>query len=120
MVLSCRKSIGGIAGGRAGCAAAAAIFGEVGQQLVHRAVLGRIDELPAQAALCDQAGMDELREMERKRGRFLARRAGGEPSDSNHAIRLEPDLADAEISGSAVTARHVRTSPSGRCAPGWR
>jgi hypothetical protein len=23
-----------------------------------------------------------------------------EPSDSNHAIRLEPDLADAEISGS--------------------
>src|SRR5712672_2487785 len=59
--------------------------------------------------------MDELREMERKRGRFLARRAGGEPSDSNHAIRLEPDLADAEISGSAVTARHVRTSPSVRC-----
>src|SRR5712672_1409025 len=58
--------------------------------------------------------MDELREMERKRGRFLARRAGGEPSDSNHAIRLEPDLADAEISGSAVTARHVRTSPSVR------
>src|SRR4029077_19431401 len=27
-----------------------------------------------------------------------------EPSISNHAIRLEPDLADAEISGSAVTA----------------
>jgi len=27
-----------------------------------------------------------------------------EPSDRNHAIRLEPDLADAEISGSAVTA----------------
>ena len=27
-----------------------------------------------------------------------------EPSTSNHAIRLEPDLADAEISGSAVTA----------------
>jgi hypothetical protein len=27
-----------------------------------------------------------------------------EPSRSNHAIRLEPDLADAEISGSAVTA----------------
>jgi hypothetical protein len=27
-----------------------------------------------------------------------------EPSDSNHAIHLEPDLADAEISGSAVTA----------------
>src|SRR6266404_3987399 len=27
-----------------------------------------------------------------------------EPSASNHAIRLEPDLADAEISGSAVTA----------------
>jgi hypothetical protein len=27
-----------------------------------------------------------------------------EPSGSNHAIRLEPDLADAEISGSAVTA----------------
>src|SRR5271156_1453361 len=26
-----------------------------------------------------------------------------EPSGSNHAIRLEPDLADAEISGSAVT-----------------
>ena len=26
------------------------------------------------------------------------------PSTSNHAIRLEPDLADAEISGSAVTA----------------
>ena len=26
-----------------------------------------------------------------------------EPSRSNHAIRLEPDLADAEISGSAVT-----------------
>src|SRR5712675_2027704 len=26
-----------------------------------------------------------------------------EPSTSNHAIRLEPDLADAEISGSAVT-----------------
>src|SRR5438445_74380 len=26
-----------------------------------------------------------------------------EPSASNHAIRLEPDLADAEISGSAVT-----------------
>ena len=27
-----------------------------------------------------------------------------EPSASNHAMRLEPDLADAEISGSAVTA----------------
>src|SRR5436190_6173357 len=27
-----------------------------------------------------------------------------EPSASNRAIRLEPDLADAEISGSAVTA----------------
>src|SRR6267143_1391488 len=27
-----------------------------------------------------------------------------EPSASNHAIRLEPDLANAEISGSAVTA----------------
>jgi hypothetical protein len=27
-----------------------------------------------------------------------------EPSGSNQAIRLEPDLADAEISGSAVTA----------------
>jgi hypothetical protein len=27
-----------------------------------------------------------------------------EPSTSNHAIRLEPDLANAEISGSAVTA----------------
>jgi hypothetical protein len=27
-----------------------------------------------------------------------------EPSTNNHAIRLEPDLADAEISGSAVTA----------------
>jgi len=27
-----------------------------------------------------------------------------EPSTSNQAIRLEPDLADAEISGSAVTA----------------
>ena len=27
-----------------------------------------------------------------------------EPSATNHAIRLEPDLADAEISGSAVTA----------------
>src|ERR1700756_2375841 len=27
-----------------------------------------------------------------------------EPSGSNHAIRLEPDLADAEISGSAITA----------------
>ena len=27
-----------------------------------------------------------------------------EPSDSNQAIRLEPDLANAEISGSAVTA----------------
>jgi hypothetical protein len=27
-----------------------------------------------------------------------------EPSASNNAIRLEPDLADAEISGSAVTA----------------
>jgi hypothetical protein len=27
-----------------------------------------------------------------------------EPSASNPAIRLEPDLADAEISGSAVTA----------------
>src|SRR5438445_13349985 len=27
-----------------------------------------------------------------------------EPSASNHAIRLEPDLPDAEISGSAVTA----------------
>jgi hypothetical protein len=26
------------------------------------------------------------------------------PSTNNHAIRLEPDLADAEISGSAVTA----------------
>jgi len=27
-----------------------------------------------------------------------------EPSASNQAIRLEPDLTDAEISGSAVTA----------------
>src|SRR6476619_8421087 len=27
-----------------------------------------------------------------------------EPSTNNHAIRLEPDLADAELSGSAVTA----------------
>src|SRR5215469_13132315 len=27
-----------------------------------------------------------------------------EPSARNHAIRLEPDLADAEICGSAVTA----------------
>src|SRR5882672_2931986 len=27
-----------------------------------------------------------------------------EPSGSNHAIRLKPDLADAKISGSAVTA----------------
>src|SRR5215472_14916590 len=27
-----------------------------------------------------------------------------EPSGTNHAIRLEPDLANAEISGSAVTA----------------
>src|SRR6267142_1609531 len=27
-----------------------------------------------------------------------------EPSSSNHAIRLQPDLADVEISGSAITA----------------
>ena len=31
-----------------------------------------------------------------------------EPTDSNHAIRLEPDLADAEISGSAVTANSLK------------
>src|SRR6266478_4391492 len=30
-----------------------------------------------------------------------------EPSDSNRAIRLEPDLANAEISGSAVTANSL-------------
>jgi hypothetical protein len=33
----------------------------------------RIDELPAQAALRDQVGMDELREMERKRRRLNKR-----------------------------------------------
>ena len=31
-----------------------------------------------------------------------------EPSTSNQAIRLEPDLADAEISGSAVTANSLK------------
>jgi hypothetical protein len=31
-----------------------------------------------------------------------------EPSGSNHAIHLEPDLADAEISGSAVTANSLK------------
>ena len=66
IALSCRKGIGGIAGGHAGRATAAAIFGEVGEQLIHRAVLGRIDELPAQASLSDKAGMNELREVERK------------------------------------------------------
>ena len=30
-----------------------------------------------------------------------------EPSTSNHAIHLEPDLADAEIYGSAVTANEL-------------
>jgi hypothetical protein len=31
-----------------------------------------------------------------------------EPSTTNKAIRLEPDLADAEISGSAVTANALK------------
>jgi len=41
-----------------------------------------------------------------------------EPSASNHAIRLEPDLADPEISGSAVTANALfllrRAAETGR------
>ena len=32
---------------------------------------------------------------------------GHEPSATNHAIRLEPDLPDAEISGSAITANSL-------------
>ena len=41
-----------------------------------------------------------------------------EPSASNRAIRLEPDLADAEISGSAVDGQCLdpaSTSSRGRC-----
>jgi len=66
IALSCRKGIGGIAGRHARRATPAAIFGEIGEQVIHRAVFGRVDELPAQPSLCDKAGMDELREMERK------------------------------------------------------
>ena len=35
-----------------------------------------------------------------------------EPSASNHAIRLEPDLANAEISGSAVMANALTPASS--------
>src|SRR6516162_7423064 len=36
-----------IAGGHMGSATAATVFSQVGEQVVHRAVLGRIDQLPA-------------------------------------------------------------------------
>jgi hypothetical protein len=45
-------------------ALAAAILGQVGEQVVHRSVFGGVDELAAQAALRNEPGMNELRQME--------------------------------------------------------
>ena len=57
----------------------AAILGQVGQQLVHRAVFGGVDELPAQTTLRDEPSMDELCEMERERGRLHPEPLGDYP-----------------------------------------
>jgi hypothetical protein len=69
MSLSFGEGVHGIAGGRTYRIPAAAIFGEVGQQLVHGSVFGRVDELAAEPALRDEAGMYELLKVEGKRRR---------------------------------------------------
>lgn len=77
------EGVDGVADWDAGGALAAAILGQVGHELTHGAVLGGIDELAAQAPLCDQAGMRELLKMKRQRGRQhpqpLGDDAGGQP-----------------------------------------
>src|SRR5579884_104587 len=70
IALSCRRCFGGIAdGGRARDAAPATIFGKVGEQFVHCAVFGRVNELAAESTLGEEAGMQKLLEMERQRCR---------------------------------------------------
>jgi hypothetical protein len=46
--------------------AGAAILGQIGEELVHRAVFGGIDQLAAQPPLGDEPGMDELLEVKRQ------------------------------------------------------
>jgi hypothetical protein len=76
------ESIDGVAAGRARRALAAAVFSEVGEQRVHRAVFGRIDQLPPEAALRDEAGMDKLRQVEGQ-GRGLQAKAFSDAAGSH-------------------------------------
>ncbi|WP_167525320.1 hypothetical protein [Roseomonas genomospecies 6] len=50
---------------------AAAVFRQEGQQVVHPAERGGIDQGAACAALLDQTGVGQLRQMEGQRGRRL-------------------------------------------------
>src|ERR1700730_1123852 len=77
IILSFGKSVGGVADRHAG-GAAAAILGQGGHQLAHRAVVGGIDQLPAQPPLGDQSSMDELLEMKGQRGRHNAQPFGND------------------------------------------
>ena len=79
-MLSSGKGFGGVAGGRAGHAAATAILGEIADQVVHRAVFGGVDQLAAQAPLGHQPGMQQLLQMKGQRGRRDAEPLGDRAS----------------------------------------
>jgi hypothetical protein len=66
---SCRFPVrsgwrGGGQADRPALGSATAIFGEVGNEAVHRAKIGGVEKLPAQAALRDQAGAVKVLQME--------------------------------------------------------
>src|SRR5579884_709396 len=121
IALSCRRCFGGIAdGGRARDAAPATIFGKVGEQLVHRAIFGRIDELTTEPALSKKAGMQKLLEMERQRCRQhpkpLGDNAGPQTGRSlchQQAERIEAGLlGECAERGNRVLLVHAPFGPS--------
>src|SRR5580693_5626682 len=68
----------GITSRSAHAIAPAAVFGEIGDEPVHRREVGGIDELAAQPALGDEAGMNQLLQVKGKRRRRDADRLGDE------------------------------------------
>jgi hypothetical protein len=104
--LSGFEGIGGIAGRGAERVSATAVLCQIGEQIVHRTVFGRVDELPTQPPLRDKAGMNEMVQVEGERGRKDAK------TFRDHTGR-EPFRADRDEQPKEVETRFLAERSKG-------
>jgi hypothetical protein len=108
MGLSFDKGFGGVAGGRTAHGAAAAILGQVGEELVHRAVFGGVDQLATEPPLGYEPSMQQLLQVKGQRGgrdpEPLGDRAGRQPGPAVTKRRNSVSLVSCANAPSAATA----------------